>query len=188
MDLLHSSEGHMIAKVSGKNVAQAFQNESGKHVVQRIPSNGKGSKHTSFVSVMILPLPPEKEMKPLAQSDLDIKTQKGHGPGGQNVNKTDSAVRMKHKPTGLQVVINGRDQYVNKRDALRILTAKVNEHYNDKEQTSHDANRLSQTKMNRGGDKTRTYNFLNSRVVDHNTGKKTRNIKAVMKGDFSLIK
>lgn len=95
---------------------------------------------------------------------------------------------MRHVPTGLQAIGNGRDQHTNKRNALRVLTAKVNEYYHEKEQAKYNQDRKAQVKTGRGGDKCRTYNFIESRISDHRTGKKTRNVKEVMKGRFDLLK
>ena len=112
----------------------------------------------------VLPLPPRFNFHPLPNDELEVKTQGGTGPGGQHQNKTDSAVRMKHKPTGLQVFINGRDQQRNRREALRILTVKVYEQYHVKQAAAYGAERKTQMGSGGRGDKTRTYNFIDSRV------------------------
>ena len=187
-ELLHSSFGHKIVQISGLDAVKAFENETGKHIVQRIPpTESKGRRQTSVISVAVLSLPPEKDEKPLNINEVEITTQRGHGKGGQHQNKTDSAVRMSHKPTGFKVFINGRDQHSNKRDALRILTARVNEHYNEKNDAEY--GKLRKTHLGDGGrgDKRRTYNFLESRCVDHILGTKTSNMKEIMKGNFGLL-
>jgi peptide chain release factor 1 len=92
-----------------------------------------------------------------------------------------------HKPTGLTATADARSQYQNRKDALRILTARVNEYYQEQEQCVYDRTRKMQVITGRGGAKCRTYNFIDSRVVDHNTGKKTHNIKAIMQGKFNLL-
>ena len=177
-----------MLKVRGKGAGKAFQHESGQHVVQRIPpTEHNGRKQTSVVSVAVLPLPPEHTIKPLSQNEMDITTTKGTGPGGQNKNKVESAVRARHKPTGIEVFIDGRDQFKNKCFAIRILTVKVNELYNGKKQADYNASRKEKLGSGGRGSKIRTYNFLESRVVDHRLGTKTSNIKAVMKGELSLI-
>jgi len=134
-----------------------------------------------------LPLPPEHDLKPIPDSELEVKTQGGHGPGGQHQNNTDSAVRMTHKPTGLQVFINGRDQHSNRREAKRILTARVNELRQADEQESYNAKRKAQWGGGGRTGKIRTYNFIKSRVTDHRLNKKTRQIDKVMKGRFDLL-
>lgn len=187
-ELLHSDFGNMVAKITGKGVGRAFKNEPGKQIVQRIPpTESKGRKQTSVVVVGVLPIKDETEFEPLKSEDLETICQNGSGPGGQHQNKTASAVRMKHKPTGLCVFINGRDQFSNKRDALNILTAKVNELKLAEIDADYAAVRKAQLGDGGRSGKVRTYNFLESRVVDHRLGTKTSNIKGVMKGDFSLI-
>jgi protein subunit release factor A len=102
--------------------------------VQRVPPTERSGRwQTSMISVAVLPLPPENKEQPLREQDLEIITQTGkQKAGGQNVNKVASAVRMKHKPTGLCVMINGRDQGQNRKEALRILTARVSALARDK--------------------------------------------------------
>jgi len=187
-EILHSSFGHKIVQMSGKGIGKSFKNESGKHICQRVPpTETKGRRHTSVVAVAVLPLPPEQDCMPLPDSELEVTTMIGTGPGGQHRQKTASCVRIKHKPTGITVVIDGRDQHQNRKHALRIITARVNEKRLKEMAAKYDANR-KQSLANAGrGDKTRTYNFIDSRVTDHNTGKKTSNIKAVMKGELRLI-
>jgi len=183
-ELLSDSEGHFVVKIEGKNVWSAFKHEAGKHVVQRSTS---GKPHTSYVSVGVLPLPPKSEFIPLPVAELDIKTQRGSGPGGQARNKLETAVRITHKPTGLKVMIqNGRDQSANKSEALRILTARVNEQRNAKQQASYGANRKEQVGNGSRGNKIRTYDHRKSQVTDHRTKKKAQ-IKQVMKGRFDLL-
>ncbi len=124
-ELLHSDYGHIVAKISGKGVGNAFKHEPGKHCVQRIPeTEAKGRKQTSIVVVGVLPIRNDTGFEPLKDAELEVTTQRGHGKGGQHQNKTDSAVRMRHIPTGLAVFINGRDQHSNKREALKKQDAK----------------------------------------------------------------
>tara|TARA_Y100000034_G_scaffold72508_1_gene87406 strand:- start:938 stop:1633 length:696 start_codon:yes stop_codon:yes gene_type:complete len=187
-EILHTSQGHMITIIKGKNAGKFFADESGKHCVQRIPpTETKGRKQTSIVSVAVLPLR-EKLNVVLKDSDLEISFVNAGGPGGQHQNKTASAVRMRHKPTGLKVFINGRDQHSNKREARRILAARVEQHIQKEADSEYNANRKD--KLGDGGrsDKIRTYNFLKGRIVDHVTGKKTGNIKKFMKGDLEVLK
>jgi peptide chain release factor 1 len=174
-------------KVGGKNVVRAFKHESGKHVVQRYPkTESKGRRHTSTISVAVLPLL-EPSFEPLLENEIEVKTQGGSGPGGQHQNTTDSAVRMTHKPTGLQVYINGRCQHANRREALEILTAKVNHLKISQEHNAHNSLRKEQRGGGSRGNKVRTYNFIDGRVVDHRLGTKTTRIKKVMNGHFGLL-
>ena len=187
--LLTTDSGKQSVRVKGKGCAQTFENEAGKHIVQRYPSNGKGSRHTSAVAVAVLPLPPESEVPELKESDLEVHTQRGHGPGGQHRQKTESSVRMTHKPTGIQVFVNtGRSQGANKLEARRILAARVAQHRNAKQQASYNRKRKSQLSDQGRGGKERTYNFIRGEIKDHRSGKRTRNITAVMKGNFDLLR
>ena len=189
-EILLTEEGHVVLQISGKDVWKYFGNETGKHIVQRVPpTENKGRRQTSFISVAALPLKKEKEYKPLPEKDLKITTQTGkQKAGGQNVNRVCSAVRAIHCPTGTTVFINGRDQGQNKKKAIEILTARIHEMEQEKEDNSYNSlKKESLGDRGRGGNKRRTYNFIESRVTDHLTGKKTGNIKAIMKGEFNLL-
>ena len=126
-EILATSVGSATLQVCGNGCWDVFQHEPGIHCIQRIPpTESKGRRQTSMLSVAVLPILDQK-IEPLPDAEIEVKTQGGHGPGGQHQNKTDSAVRMTHVPTNTVVFINGRSQHQNKADALRILTAKVNE-------------------------------------------------------------
>jgi len=187
--LLHESEGHRIAKISGPGAGQAFRWESGKHCIQRIPpTETKGRKQTSIVTVGILPLRKYEGDEELREEDLEITAQTGkQGAGGQNVNKVASAIRMKHIPTGMTVFINGRDQGANKKEARKILTQRVNDQKREANNAEYAAVRKAQLGDTGRSDKVRTYNELQSRVTDHRLGTKTHNFKGIMKGDFKLL-
>lgn len=183
------SDGHVLVKFKGNRAGFYFRHEIGQHVIQRNPpTESKSKKHTSYVSVALLPLKQEHHSKPLPEKDIEIITQTGHGKGGQHQNKTASAVRMKHLPTGISVFINGRDQKTNKIEALSILTARVN----DKEKLEKDKEYSDWRKNVLGdgnrGSKIRTYNILESRAVDHRFNIKTSKIKEILdKGNFELL-
>jgi peptide chain release factor 1 len=179
----------VVVKFTGRGAGRLFRHEPGKHCVQRVPpTEKKGRRHTSMVTVAVLPMPPDNDPRPLPDDELEVKTQSGHGPGGQHQNKTASAVRMTHKPTGLQVFINGRDQHSNRREALRILTARVNEHLAEQRNEEYARLRKSQRDGGGRGNKVRTYNFIGGgRVVDHRLGVKTHKVSELMKGRFELL-
>jgi len=135
--------------------------------------------------VAVMPMPPKKNIKLLPENDLEIQTMRGTGNGGQHKNVTDSCVRMIHKLTGINIVIDGRDQHANKREAHRILSVKV-------KQAEHEERLANYSKLRKDqleGQKIRTYNFIKSRAVDHRTGKSTKNVKGVIgKGQFDLLR
>lgn len=135
----------------------------------------------------ILPLPPDNKYKPLPDNELDIIAQCGSGPGGQHQNKSATTIRMKHLPTGLSVHIIGRSQLANKKEALKILTTKVNEKFITDENEKHNYLRKKTLGDGSRGDKIRTYNFIDSRATDHRFNIKTGNIKGIMRGDIELL-
>jgi peptide chain release factor 1 len=190
-DPLLSDLGHVITKITGPKVGEIFWPENGQHVIQRIPpTETKGRKQTSYVVVSILPIKQQHLVKPLPEKELEIKFQTGQqNAGGQHANKTASAVRMRHTPTGLSVFINGRDQHANRREALKILTARVNEKQRAEKEKAYSDFRKQYVGDGCRGDKIRTYNILEGRCADHRTGKKTGNVKAVLeKGQFDLLR
>ena len=185
-EILTSDDGHAVVKFSGDGVWEAFQHEPGKHVVQRFPDNDRsGRPHTSLVSVAVLPLPPE--VFPIVEKEIVITTQRGHGKGGQNVNKVSSAVRATHPPTGMSVFINGRDQYRNKQIAITILSAKVNLAKETEAESKYGIERREQLGDGGRGSKIRTYNFIKHFVKDHRTGKKIGQPDKIMKGWLELL-
>ena len=187
-ELLCSENGHIILKLYGPDVGKYFKFESGNHVVQRYPDNGKGKRHTSVIAVSVMPLPPDNLIISLPMAELEITAQTGkQNAGGQNVNKVASAIRARHIPTGLSVFINGRDQHRNKANAIKILTMKVNEQRIEKDKKQYLDLKKSTAGNSCRGDKIRTYNFIDSRAVDHRFNKKTSNIESVMKGNFNLL-
>jgi peptide chain release factor 1 len=189
-DILHTTEGHVVARFAGSNAGHLFRHEAGKHCLQRVPpTESKGRRHTSFVCVAVLPLPPDNAVRPLPEAEVEVTCQCGHGPGGQHQNKTASAVRAVHRPTGIVVFINGRDQHRNRREALRILTARVHEHHAGQRNAAYDDLRKRQLGDGGRGDKVRTYNCIGGgRVVDHRLGTRTHDVEGVLKkGQFDLL-
>jgi peptide chain release factor 1 len=189
--MLDSVPGKVVGQFRGVGVGKAFSKEMGKHVIQRVPPTEKNGRwQTSVVGVAVLPMPPQQTQKLLPEYDLDIVAfKRSSGPGGQAVNKTSNAIRITHKPTKVQVVIcTERSQQQNKAIALRIISAKVNEHKNSATQSAYDQGRKTQLGGGGRGDKIRTYNFIKKRAVDHRSGKKTNAVEQVIeRGRFDLL-
>jgi peptide chain release factor 1 len=141
-----------------------------------------------LISVGVLPIR-EDLWKPLPPDEVEITTQRGsQKAGGQKVNKTSSAVRARHLPTGITVFMqNERSQHQNKEEALRLLVARVNDKRQAEADKAYAAFRRSQLGDGCRGSKVRTYNFIDSRVTDHQLGRKTQRIDEVMKGRFGLL-
>ncbi len=188
VELVDVTDSKVVAEITGKRAWKSFEHEAGKHVVQRVPpSESGGRRHTSVVCVAVMPLREPKQYSPLDLKDINMTFARGQGPGGQKRNVTASAVRVVHTPTKIQVVIDGRDQHKNRREALRILTARVREQEWSEKDKSYNEKRKAQMDGGGRGNKIRTYNFIDKFVIDHRTGKETRKIKKVMKGHFELV-
>lgn len=186
-EIIDSTESNVKAIIKGAGAGRAFQHEPGKHVCQRVPpTESKGRRHTSIVSVAVLPLQKKSEVS-ISDEDLLIEPVNLGGKGGQHSNRTLSGCRITHKPTGLQAVVNGRKYHSNERKARQIIVEKVNATKKAKAKAKQSANKQEQMQGGTRSGKVRTYNFIKSVVNDHRLGKKTRNIQAVMKGDFSKI-
>jgi peptide chain release factor 1 len=134
-----------------------------------------------------MPLPKHQATN-LLMDEVEVTTQRGHGKGGQHQNKVESAVRVVHKPTGIKVFINGRDQYRNKILALEILSARVAEVHRESIQQARNKLKAEQLGAGSRSGKLRTYNFIGSVVTDHRSGKQTHKIGEVMRGRFELLR
>ncbi len=188
-----SLEGYktFIAEVEspvGENVYEFLKQESGVHRVQRIPKTEKsGRVHTSTASVAALPEVAEKEIR-INPSDLEISFFRSSGPGGQNVNKVETAVRIAHKPSGIVVSSQaGRSQHANREQAMSILRAKLYELQKEQQLGKLAAERRAQIGAGERAEKIRTYNFPDDRITDHRINKKFHNIESIMEGDLEPI-
>ena len=157
-----------------------FRAEAGGHCVQRVPHNGGGAKHTSYVTVVVSKL--VVRLGSLKECDIEETFQRGHGNGGQHQNKTSSAVRLRHRPTGLEVFINGRDHVKKRQTARQALTGKLDAYLKVNQQ-----GRAAYAGAGRG-DKVRTYNLQDRRVTDHRTGAKIHSPDQILKeGRFEML-
>jgi peptide chain release factor 1 len=140
-----------------------------------------------MISVAVLPMRTLVD-DPLPENEVEVETMRGHGPGGQNRHNNETAVRVRHTPTGItSYVQNERSQHQNKMEAMRILTARVNDLRRGEANKAYADFRKTNLGTGKRGSKIRTYNFIDSRVTDHQLGRKTSRIDAVMKGSFELL-
>lgn len=170
-EIVDDRPGQTILEISGKDAARFFQNESGGHRFQRIPPTEKnGRVHTSTITVAVLT--PEQDVPSLREEDLEETLfRKAAGHGGQNVNKTATAVRLLHKPTGIRVeCCTERSQKQNRETARRMLATKVRDSIERGQSEDRSENRKAQVGSGQRGDKVRTYRERDDRVTDHRTG------------------
>ena len=175
-------------EMKGKDVYRTLRFETGVHRVQRIPATEKqGRIHTSTASVAVLPIR-KKVTIDIQESDLEIETSRSGGAGGQNVNKVETAVRIIHKPTGIDVRSTAeRSQLKNRERAMSILAAKLLEIEEEKEAAKYAETRKNQIGTGDRSEKIRTYNFPQDRVTDHRVKESFSNIEGIMAGGIEGI-
>jgi peptide chain release factor 1 len=187
-----SCEYEMLAGVGGYKEAafeiihpgayEAFKYETGVHRVQRIPVTEKAGRiHTSTASVAILPLRKKPTIE-INMSDIDMEFSKSGGAGGQNVNKVETAVRLIHKPTGIDVRSQSeRSQLKNREKAMTILVAKLESMHEEEEAKKHASERKNQIGTGDRSEKIRTYNFPQNRITDHRIKVSWHNIEGILR-------
>lgn len=175
--------------LSGSAVFSRLKFESGVHRVQRVPVTEAGGRiHTSTVTVSVLPEAEETDEVTIRPEDLEISTFRSSGPGGQNVNRTDSAVRIRHVPSGLVTSSQQeRSQIRNREIALRILKSKLLEIQRRAEAERHAASKRAQVGTGDRSERIRTYNFPQNRITDHRFSVSAHDLPSLMEGDFDLI-
>ena len=178
----------IIFELSGNGVYDELQNEGGVHRVQRIPQTEKqGRVHTSTATVAVL-LKPKKTEFSINPSDLEISTYRSSGPGGQNVNKIESAVRIVHKPSGLVVTCQSeRNQLQNKETALALLSARLLQAQEESDLSKLSSERREQIGWAKRSEKIRTYNYPQNRITDHRINKSWHNLESIVDGDLAPI-
>ncbi|MFC1482966.1 peptide chain release factor 1 [Candidatus Margulisiibacteriota bacterium] len=178
----------VIAYISGENGYGRLKFEGGVHRVQRVPvTEASGRIHTSAASVAVMSEVESSEIE-INQKDLRIDTFRASGAGGQHVNKTDSAVRITHNPTGIVVACqDGRSQHQNKDKAMKILMARLYEAEEEKRMKKESAARKKMVGTGDRSEKIRTYNFPQSRVTDHRINFTVHNLEAILDGDLDEI-
>lgn len=188
--LISASEGEVggykeiIAEISGRGVFAKLKFESGVHRVQRVPvTEGDGRIHTSAATVAVLPEPEEVDIV-IEEKDLRIDVYRASGAGGQHVNKTESAVRITHIPTGVVVAQQDeKSQHKNKARAMQILRARIYEGEREKLARIRAADRKGQVGSGDRSERIRTYNFPQSRVTDHRINLTLHKLDQVLEGE-----
>lgn len=170
-----------IFEMKGRDIYRKLRYETGVHRIQRIPATEKSGRiHTSTASVAILPIR-KKHKLIINPADLEIETSRSGGAGGQNVNKVETAVRIIHKPTGLDVRSTAeRSQLKNRERAMTILISKIEAQEEEKEAKKYAAERKDQIGTGDRSEKIRTYNETQDRITDHRVKKSWHNIKSIL--------
>jgi len=192
--LLSSSESSIkgykeaVFEIRGKDVYRKLRFETGVHRIQRVPETEKmGRVHTSTASIAILPVRKKSTIE-IKSSDLEIELSRSGGAGGQNVNKVETAVRIIHKPTGIDVrSTSERSQLKNREKAMAILTAKLEVKKEEEEAAKYSAERKTQIGTADRSEKIRTYNILQDRVTDHRVKRSWHNIEKIFGGYIDPI-
>jgi len=179
----------LVLRIEGDNVYGALKFESGGHRVQRVPvTETQGRIHTSAATVAVMAEPDEAEAIKINPSDLRIDTYRASGAGGQHINKTDSAVRITHLPTGIVAECqDGRSQHSNKAQALKVLTARIHEKDRSERAAKDAAERKSLVGSGDRSDRIRTYNFPQGRLTDHRINLTLYKLLSIMEGDLEDV-
>ncbi|KRC16877.1 peptide chain release factor 1 [Acidovorax sp. Root217] len=179
----------IVLRIEGDNVYGTLKFESGGHRVQRVPATEtQGRIHTSACTVAVMPEPDETEAIKLNPADLRIDTFRASGAGGQHINKTDSAVRVVHLPTGIVAECqDGRSQHSNKAKALQVLQARIQEKERSERAAKEAALRKGLIGSGDRSDRIRTYNFPQGRLTDHRINLTLYKLLLVMEGDLADV-
>ncbi|MBO2553595.1 peptide chain release factor 1 [Shewanella algae] len=185
----HGGFKEVIAKVSGDGVYGKLKFESGGHRVQRVPeTESQGRVHTSACTVAVMHEVPEAQAVEINPAELRIDTFRSSGAGGQHVNKTDSAIRITHLPTGLVVECQDqRSQHKNKAQALSVLAARLQAAEDEKRRSAEESTRRSLVGSGDRSERIRTYNFPQGRVSDHRINLTLYRLNEVIEGDLEQL-
>jgi peptide chain release factor 1 len=193
--MIESSQGTMggfkdvVVEIKGDNAFGLFKYEGGVHRVQRVPTTEKqGRVHTSTISVVVMPLIESDNTFKLDTKDIEIILSTSSGNGGQSVNTTYSAVRMKHIPTGIEAQSQDeRDQQQNRIKALNVLTSRVYDHFEQIRLAKESAERKAQVGNSDRSEKIRTYNFPQDRLTDHRYNHNWNQLPLIMTGGILKV-
>lgn len=179
----------IIFKVEGDGAYGFMKFESGGHRVQRVPeTESQGRVHTSACTVVVMPEIPESEAIEINKSDLKVDTFRASGAGGQHVNKTDSAIRITHIPTGLVVECQEqRSQHKNRAQAMSVLQSRLQAAEDDKRRSAEESSRRNLVASGDRSERIRTYNFPQGRMSDHRINLTLYRLNEVMEGNLQLI-
>ncbi len=175
----------VVFNVAGKDAYKQLKFESGVHRVQRVPeTESQGRVHTSTVTVAVLPEAEDVEVE-IRDEDIRVDVYRSSGAGGQKVNKTETAIRITHFPTGLVVTCQDeRSQLKNKDKAFKVLRSRLYDYYNSQNQSAYDEHRKSLVGRGDRSERIRTYNFPQGRVTDHRIGLSVYNLTEFIMGDI----
>ncbi len=185
----HGGYKEVIANVKGDGAYGVMKFESGGHRVQRVPeTESQGRVHTSACTVVVMPEVPESEAIEINKADLKIDTFRASGAGGQHVNKTDSAIRIAHIPTGIVVECQDeRSQHKNRAKAMAVLQSRLNQLEEEKRQAEETSTRRNLVASGDRSERIRTYNFPQGRVTDHRINLTLYRLDEVIAGDLGAI-
>lgn len=178
----------LTLEVGGADAYDALRYETGVHRVQRVPLTEKSGRiHTSTASVAVLPIRAKSTIE-ISPADIDMEFSRSGGAGGQNVNKVETAVRLIHRPTGIDVRSSSeRSQLANREKAMQILVAKLELLHEEEQARKHAAERKAQIGTGDRSEKIRTYNYLQDRVTDHRLNESWHNLPKRLAGDIGDI-
>ncbi|MEK7114011.1 MAG: peptide chain release factor-like protein [Patescibacteria group bacterium] len=178
----------LTLEIAGEGAYDALRYETGVHRVQRVPLTEKSGRiHTSTASIAVLPIRSKSKME-INPADIQMEFSRSGGAGGQNVNKVETAVRLVHKPTGIDVRSSSeRSQLANREKAMQILCAKLEFLHEEEEAKKHAAERKAQIGTGDRSEKIRTYNYLQDRVTDHRLKESWHNLPKILAGNIDDI-
>jgi peptide chain release factor 1 len=178
----------VMLEIKGLGVYKRMRFETGVHRIQRVPATEKsGRVHTSTASVAMLPIR-KKHTIEINPGDIEMEFSRAGGAGGQNVNKVETAVRIVHKPTGLEARSQSeRNQLGNREKAMAVLLAKLEQYEEEKERSKLSADRKQQIGTGDRSEKIRTYNVLQDRITDHRIKESWHNMPGIMEGNMNAI-